>query len=158
MSSREAETKAHSERVITGVPEGLDALVLAQLTAEAGHASAPGMLLHVARDDRRLDALERSLAFFAPQVRVVSIPAWDTVPYDRVGPNADIVAKRIAALAKLSLSTRKHPTVVLTTVNAILQRVPPRGLSCVSSRHQGDGSDPGAFCRRAAAGHDGCRA
>ena len=36
--------------------------------------SAPGTLLHVARDDRRLDALERSLAFFAPQVRVVSIP------------------------------------------------------------------------------------
>ena len=128
MSSREAETKTHSERVITGVPEGLDALVLAQLTAEAGHASAPGTLLHVARDDRRLDALERSLAFFAPQVRVVSIPAWDTVPYDRVGPNADIVAKRIAALAKLSLSTRKHPTVVLTTVNAILQRVPPRAF------------------------------
>ncbi|HEV3175500.1 MAG TPA: transcription-repair coupling factor, partial [Stellaceae bacterium] len=125
MSSREAETKAHSERVITGVPEGLDALVLAQLTAEAGHGSTPGTLLHVARDDRRLDALERSLAFFAPQVRVVSVPAWDTVPYDRVGPNADIVAKRIAALAKLSLSTRKHPTVVLTTVNAILQRVPP---------------------------------
>ena len=86
MSSREAETKAHSERVITGVPEGLDALVLAQLAAEAGHGSAPGTLLHVARDDRRLDALERSLAFFAPQVRVVSIPAWDTVPYDRVGP------------------------------------------------------------------------
>ena len=128
MTSREAESKAHTERVITGVPEGLDALVLAQLTAEAGHGSAPGTLLHVARDDRRLDALERSLAFFAPQVRVVSIPAWDTVPYDRVGPNADIVAKRIAALAKLSLSTRKHPTVVLTTVNAILQRVPPRAF------------------------------
>ena len=81
MSSRAPETKAHSERIVTGVPEGLDALVLAQLTAEAGHASAPGTLLHVARDDRRLDALERSLAFFAPHVRVVSIPAWDTVPY-----------------------------------------------------------------------------
>ena len=74
MTSREAETKAHSERVITGVPEGLDALVLAQLIAEAGHGSAPGTLLHVARDDRRLDALEHALAFFAPQVRVVSIP------------------------------------------------------------------------------------
>ena len=128
MSSREAEMEMHSERVITGVPEGLDALVLAQLVAEAGHASAPGTLLHVARDDRRLDALERALAFFAPQVRVDLLPAWDTVPYDRVGPNADIVAKRIAALAKLGLSTRKHPTVVLTTVNAVLQRVPPRAF------------------------------
>src|SRR5690606_6619696 len=57
--------------------------------------------------------------------RTVSFPAWDTVPYDRVGPNSDIVARRVAALAKLSLDSRKAPTLVLTTVNAILQRLPP---------------------------------
>ncbi len=126
MKHSATDNKAHSERIITGVPEGLDALVLAQLVAEAARAAAPGTLLHVARDDRRLDALERALAFFAPQVRVVSFPAWDTVPYDRIGPHADIVARRIATLARLGFAPRKHPTVVLTTVNAILQRVPPR--------------------------------
>ena len=47
---------------------------------------------------------------------------------DRIGPHADIVAKRIAALTKLGFAPRKHPTVVLTTVNAILQRVPPRSF------------------------------
>ncbi len=123
-----AKTTTGSERIITGVPEGLDALVLAQLLAEAQGEHAAGTVLHVARDDRRLDALERALSFFAPTVRVISVPAWDTVPYDRIGPNAEIVARRMAALAKLGLSTRKHPTVVLTTVNAILQRVPPRSF------------------------------
>ena len=54
------------------------------------------------------------------------IPAWDTVPYDRVGPDSDIVARRIAGLARLTGSTPKAPTVILTTVNAILQRVPSR--------------------------------
>ena len=117
-----------AERVVTGVPEGLDALVLAQLVAEAAREGTPGTLLHVARDDRRLDALEHALAFFAPHVRVIAFPAWDTVPYDRIGPNAEITAKRIAALAKLALSPRKHPTIVLTTVNAVLQRVPPRSF------------------------------
>jgi transcription-repair coupling factor (superfamily II helicase) len=58
----------------------------------------------------------------------MTFPAWDTVPYDRVGPNADIVARRVATLAKLALGTRKHPTVVLTTVNALLQRVPARAF------------------------------
>ena len=106
MKPIDRESKAHNDRTITGVPEGLDALVLAQLVAEAGSGAAPGALLHVARDDRRLDALERALAFFDPQVRVVSFPAWDTVPYDRVGPNADIVARRIAALARLGLAAR----------------------------------------------------
>jgi transcription-repair coupling factor (superfamily II helicase) len=118
----------HTARIIAGVPEGLDALVLAQLVNEAGSDKAPGTLLHVARDDRRLEALEQALSFFAPNVRVVTFPAWDTVPYDRIGPHSDIVARRMATLAKLALSARKHPTVVLTTVNAIVQRVPSRAF------------------------------
>ncbi len=71
----------------------------------------------------------RALAFFAPKMRVIAFPAWDTVPYDRIGPHADIVAKRITALAKLALGgRRKSRPIVLTTVNAILQRVPPRAF------------------------------
>jgi len=128
MRSSDTDKQPGSERTISGVPEGLDALVLAQLVAEAQSKTAPGILLHVARDDRRLDALEHALAFFAPQVRIIAFPAWDTVPYDRVGPNSEIVARRIAALAKLCLGTRKHPTVVLTTVNAALQRVPSKSF------------------------------
>ncbi|CFX35245.1 Transcription-repair-coupling factor [Candidatus Filomicrobium marinum] len=119
-------TPKNHDLLLTGVPEGLDALVLAKLAQEAqgaeGHA---GILIHVARDDRRVDQLEGALRFFAPQIRTISFPAWDTVPYDRVGPNSDIVARRIAALAKLTIGRRKAPTLVLTTVNAILQRVPP---------------------------------
>jgi transcription-repair coupling factor (superfamily II helicase) len=115
------------DEVLSGVPEGLDALVLARLAAEAAAADRAGRsILHVARDDRRLDALQTALGFFAPDLRVIAFPAWDTVPYDRVGPNPEIVARRIAALAKLAVGGRKEPTVVLTTVNAILQRLPPR--------------------------------
>ncbi len=113
--------------MLTGVPEGYDGLVLAQLASEASaRRGSPQAVLHVARDDRRLDQLEASLAFFAPKVKVVSLPAWDTVPYDRIGPNPEITAKRITALAILSAGARKEPTVVLTTVNAVLQRLPPR--------------------------------
>ena len=121
-----ASTSPNKDLLLTGVPEGLDALVLSRLTQEAeGSGGRPGMLIHVARDDRRVDQLETALKFFAPKIRVISFPAWDTVPYDRVGPNSDIVARRVAALAKLALDSRKAPTLVLTTVNAILQRLPP---------------------------------
>jgi transcription-repair coupling factor (superfamily II helicase) len=122
------ETPHHNDLTLAGVPEGLDALVLAQLAREGGQAGTPGILLHIARDDRRLEALETALAFFAAKQRVISLPAWDTVPYDRVGPNADIVAKRVTAFARLVVGARKEPTIVLTTVNAVLQRVPPRAF------------------------------
>src|ERR671922_344939 len=110
---------APQELTLAGVPEGLDALVLTQLAREES-------LVHIARDDRRLDAIEAALRFFAPKLRVIPFPAWDTVPYDRIGPNSEIVARRMTALAKLVLGGRKEPTIVLTTVNAVLQRLPPR--------------------------------
>ncbi len=112
--------------LLAGVPEGMDALVLAREVLSAASPQGPGLHLHIARDDRRLDALETSLKFFAPTVKVIPFPAWDTVPYDRIGPNSEITAKRVTALAKLAHGSRKDPTIVLTTVNAILQRVPPR--------------------------------
>jgi transcription-repair coupling factor (superfamily II helicase) len=117
-----------ADLIFTGVPEGLDALVLARLVEEAAEGERQGILVHVARDDRRLEAMEAQLRFFAPKVRVVPFPAWDTVPYDRVGPNPEIVAKRITALSRLALGSRAEPLIVLTTVNAILQRVPPRAF------------------------------
>jgi transcription-repair coupling factor (superfamily II helicase) len=82
---------------LTGVPEGHDALVLGRmaLAAAARGGEAP-LLVHVARDDRRLEALASAIAFFTPAVKTMAFPAWDTVPYDRIGPNAEIVARRIA--------------------------------------------------------------
>src|SRR5262245_8138361 len=100
---------------LTGVPDGLAPVVLARL-AEEPDAGSPALLLHVARDDRRLEALAEGLAFFAPRVRAIQVPAWDTVPYDRIGPNAEIVATRVASLARLSAGARKGPAVVITTV------------------------------------------
>ena len=121
-------SQTRSDIILSGSPEGLDALVLARLVEEAADGAKAGLVVHIARDDRRVDALETALQFFAPKTKVVSFPAWDTVPYDRVGPNTEIVAKRITALARLTLSSRKEPTIVLTTVNAVLQRVAPRAF------------------------------
>src|SRR5262245_17468223 len=113
--------------LLTGVPDGLAPVVLARLGEET--RGAQPLLLHVARDDRRLEALAEGLTFFAPKLRVIQVPAWDTVPYDRIGPNAEIVATRIAAMARLAAAARKGPTVLLTTVHAILQPLPPRESS-----------------------------
>jgi transcription-repair coupling factor (superfamily II helicase) len=115
--------------ILAAVPEGFDALVLGRMiAAEAQRGAGSPLLVHVARDDRRLEAMGAALAFFAPDVKVLPFPAWDTVPYDRIGPNAEIVARRVTTLARLALAARKEPTVLLTTANAIVQRVAPRAF------------------------------
>ncbi|HYE48149.1 MAG TPA: transcription-repair coupling factor [Azospirillaceae bacterium] len=109
--------------MVGGAPEGHDARVLAELAAGAG---AKG-LIHVALDDSRMARLAEAVAFFAPGLEVVPFPAWDCLPYDRVSPNGDIVARRIDALTRF-MEPRKDakPFLVLTSVNAVLQKVPPR--------------------------------
>jgi transcription-repair coupling factor (superfamily II helicase) len=69
--------------------------------------------------------LAEALAFVMPEAEIVRFPAWDCLPYDRVSPNPVLVAERVAALTRL-LEIPKTPRIVLTTVNALVQRIPPR--------------------------------
>ena len=106
---------------LSGVPEGLDAMLLPQLARHL--ATVP--LLHVCVDDQRLSTLAEQIAFFAPELEVRHFPAWDCLPYDRVSPSADVLARRLSTLAALNKPTGS-PRLVLATVNAVLQRVVPR--------------------------------
>lgn len=115
-------SEKNGDYLLAGVPDSFAAVVLADMAKQTGD------VLHICRDDVRLAALAEQLAFFAPDIEVLSFPAWDTVPYDRVSPNTDIVAKRLETLSVLYAGKARGARVVLTTVNAVLQRVPPVGF------------------------------
>ena len=57
---------------VSGAPEGFDAQLILQEVAKSG-----GPVVHVARDDKRLAAMQSALQFFAPDTPVVTFPAWD---------------------------------------------------------------------------------
>ncbi|MBR0668958.1 transcription-repair coupling factor [Roseomonas hellenica] len=105
---------------VHGAPEGYDALLLARRRAEV---DVP--VVHACRDDARMARMADALAFFAPEVEVLRFPAWDCLPYDRVSPNPELVAERVATLTRL-LEPARGPRILLTTINALVQKVPPR--------------------------------
>lgn len=109
-----------SKIIMSGAPEGFDAKIVAREAAETG-------AIHVARDARRMAAMRDALQFFAPNLPVFTFPAWDCLPYDRVSPNADISAERMAALATF-LTQMPKGFVVLTTMAAACQKVPARDV------------------------------
>jgi transcription-repair coupling factor (superfamily II helicase) len=117
--------RPHRRVVIHGAPEGHDAFVLGSLAA--GEARE---LLHVCRDDGRMARLASAIAFFRPELDLLTFPAWDCLPYDRASPNTEIVSRRVDTLTRLADTAGEttHPRIVLTTVNALVQRVPPRKL------------------------------
>ena len=126
-----AELKSARPLTLAGVPDGAEGLVIADLARSvAGGKNPPAISLAViCRDGPRLAAAARAISFFAPDIEVLEFPAWDCLPYDRVSPHPAVVAQRVMTLARLSRVTdRDHPAVLLTTVNAVLQRVPERAV------------------------------
>jgi transcription-repair coupling factor (superfamily II helicase) len=133
-----AKTQSPAQRLKTGRPltlagvaDGAEGLVVADLARAVATAEKPPAISAavICRDGGRMAMLARALGFFAPDIEVLEFPAWDCLPYDRVSPHAGIVAQRMTALARLaSVKGRERPAVLLTTVNAILQRVPARDV------------------------------
>lgn len=112
------------------VPDGYDALVLADLTrALARQASErAATLVMVVRDAQRQAQLEAGMAFVAPDLEVLTFPNWDCQPYDRVSPNGAIVARRMTVLSRLARSKAgsDKPRLLIVTANGLVQRVPRR--------------------------------
>jgi transcription-repair coupling factor (superfamily II helicase) len=107
--------------VLGGAPESYDARLLAKELARGQ------TVIHIARDDRRMEAMRVALAVMAPGTVVLEFPAWDCLPYDRVSPNPEIGARRMATLAALA-SGLSAPFILLTTLNAATQRIPARAV------------------------------
>jgi transcription-repair coupling factor (superfamily II helicase) len=125
-----AELEKGRSLILSRAPEGFDAFVAADLArglAKAGEGRSCA-LVHVARDSQRLRAFRDALTFAAPDAEILEFPAWDCQPYDRVSPNGAVAAERMTALARLARtrSSFEKPRLLLTTVAALAQRVPPR--------------------------------
>lgn len=105
--------------VYASISDGAEALALLDIAKNQ-------QCLFVARDDVRMERLKSHLEFFTPQREVLTLPAWDSLPYDRISPHSYITSKRIETLSHLAISRGDNKDrIVITTVNSLLQRVPP---------------------------------
>lgn len=128
------QNQTQAQNMLYGAPEGEDARILAE-KARACMAQ-DRVVIHIALDDTRVDTLEGLLEFFAPDVKVLTLPAWDCLPYDRISPHGDLVAERVACLTQLMAwenEKKRYPRILLTSVNAALQRVMPKSILRESS-------------------------
>ncbi|MEQ1617333.1 MAG: transcription-repair coupling factor [Terricaulis sp.] len=100
----------------------MDAAALAEAARLRG-----GVTLFVARDETRASQFEAAALFFASNLATLRLPAWDTLPYDRISVAASIAAQRCAALAQLARhGPGEPPLLVIATASAVAQRAPPR--------------------------------
>ena len=111
----------HQSGKVWGLPEGADAFALQHLASCHDQQA-----VFVAVDDAAMARMQSSLELIGVASKeIMTIPAWDGLPYDRVSPNGILMGQRLKALAELQ-AYPDQPRFVLTTINAWLQYVPPK--------------------------------
>ncbi len=107
---------AKAPLTLAGVPTGFEPWLLADL-ARAAKTRA----VFIAPDEAAMRAIAATAPTFAPELEVLTFPAWDCLPYDRASPTLRVMAERMATLHRLQ-QVAKGPQLLLTTVNAVAQR------------------------------------
>ncbi|MDQ1230457.1 transcription-repair coupling factor [Sphingomonas sp. SORGH_AS_0879] len=108
---------AQSPLTLSGVPAGFLPVLLADLAR-----AATTRAVFICADEAQMRELASTATYFAPELEILQIPAWDCLPYDRASPTLRVMAERIAGLHRLQAKP-KTPQLVLTTANAATQRV-----------------------------------
>ena len=104
---------------IAEVPSGSECLLVAEVIKEVPDKD----LLFISRDEMRMAAMGEALSLIAPGEKILQFPAWDCLPYDRVSPKRQVVARRMRTLSQLVEEGERSRIVLLSTCNASLQRI-----------------------------------
>ena len=102
-------------------PASSDALLLAQLAErEAGQKKLTAIVTADAGDARRL---MDEMGFFAPGLRSVMFPDWETLPYDTFSPHQDLISERLATL--WAIRQQQADVVLIPATTALYRLAPP---------------------------------
>ena len=124
-----------------------DALMLAKLACrDKAQGRSTAVVTADATDAQRL--LEE-ITFFAPDIRCVLFPDWETLPYDTFSPHQDLISERLATLWRIS-QRDKHSgadLILIPASTALYRRASPSpsetGRSGCPALHTHPGSPPG---------------
>ncbi|KJL25325.1 transcription-repair coupling factor [Microbacterium foliorum] len=139
---RDALTWAQTDADL-GLVDGLDAPTLAGLLDKRRAAGHPAALLTVVPTGRRAESLAAALTAYIPDAEVVTFPAWETLPHERLSPSPDTVGQRLQTLRRIADWSGDHPLIVVASVRAALQpiagnlgEIPPLDLRAGGRGHE----------------------
>ncbi|WP_460775007.1 transcription-repair coupling factor [Microbacterium sp. GXF7504] len=113
------------------LPSALDAPLLAGLLERRRERGEPAALLLIAPTGRRADSLGPALEALIPGAEVLHMPAWETLPHERLSPSPETVGRRLDVLRRIAAWDGGAPLIVTASVRGALQPLAP-GLADVA--------------------------
>ncbi|MDF0605325.1 transcription-repair coupling factor [Neisseriaceae bacterium TC5R-5] len=98
------------------LPSGVDSSVIARLA----ETQRPILVLTI--DAQSAQRLQQEIPFFAPHLRVVLLPDWETLPYDHFSPHGELVSERLATLWQIQ---QQSCDIVIAPVTTAMTRLAP---------------------------------
>ena len=120
-----ADTIEHwQNKTLSSVVAGYDAFLLINALPSAKHD-----ILYIVSNGLELQQTADFLHYLNPDVKILTFPAWDTVPYDRVSPNVNILSKRLETLSELVQNPNpQQKRIIITSIGAAIQKLPPQKI------------------------------
>ena len=111
-------------KTLSSVVGGYDAFLLTEALKNAKHD-----VLYIVSNGVELEQTADTVRYLNPDLQVLTFPAWDTVPYDRVSPNVNIVSARLETLAELAHEPNaKKSRLIIASIGAVIQKLPPKKI------------------------------
>ncbi len=101
--------------------EGLHAPILAEALATRSRVGEPPVLLVITATGRRAESLGAALADLVPDAAVLHLPAWETLPHERLSPSPETVGRRLRVITAVAEHAPGTPLVVTASVRAAIQ-------------------------------------
>ena len=111
---------AGKKALVPALVGSADALALAQYASRA--AERGKLTAVVCAEALAAQRLAAEIAWFAPALRVATLPDWETLPYDHFSPHQDLISERLATLYR---ATRGDCDVLLVAASTALYRLAP---------------------------------
>ncbi len=106
--------------LLSGVAEGFESFIIKEWWRKS-----PKNIVFIAHSEEKAQLTYQQLKTLLPAAPLLLFPAWDCLPYDRISPNNEIITERLLTLQALQ-SQSNQPAIIITSVNAFLQKLPPR--------------------------------
>lgn len=89
----------------------------------------PDVVLVITASSREADQVRHALGFLeSTRAQVWDLPAWETLPHERLSPHPETIARRASVIRALGQpdNMRKVPLVVVASIRALIQPVSPQ--------------------------------
>jgi transcription-repair coupling factor (superfamily II helicase) len=110
---------AQRATISSSSPLGMLALHLLAQWKQSGHAG----IVFLAESENRAERLGSVIHALDPACEVLVFPRLNTLPFDQLEPSHDVAGRRASVLRRLAKS--KKPVFLVSTAEAVMERLPP---------------------------------